>query len=154
MYIIEKATGKKYPVTIEQAGKADYKRLSKEKYVFNWKKEKKHNVFKLRRTANEDILGALSLQGHEKEKRVEIRLLSVAEDSMGKNKKYERIAGTLIAYACREAVKLYGTDATVSFIPVDGLKKYYINKYNMADSGGQISLQGLPLLKIINQYVQ
>lgn len=47
---------------------------------------------------------------------MEIYLLAVSKESRGKNKRYEGIVGNLIAFACREAIRLYGEIACVSLI--------------------------------------
>lgn len=152
VYIIERITNKKHPVIIEPVANEDYKKITKKKYFFNWKTEKKYDVYKLRRDDNDIILGLISVTNEKKEKRIEIKLLSVSIENRGKNKQYERITGTLIGYVCREALKHYGIDGCVSLVPKTKLKKHYINRYGMMDAGKQIFLTGLSLLKIVNNY--
>ncbi|MBI4946043.1 MAG: N-acetyltransferase [Bacteroidetes bacterium] len=152
MHIIERITGKRHTVVIEPVVEEDYKTITKRKYFFNWKTEKKHKLYKLRRGDSDIILGLISMLNEKRESRIEIRLLAVSVENRGKNRQYERIAGTLIGYACREAMKCYGTEGCVSLVPKTELKKHYINQYGMMDAGKQIFLAGLPLLKILNTY--
>lgn len=152
MYITERITGKRHTVVIEPVTNKDYKKITKKKYFFNWKTEKKYDVYKLRRGDDDTILGLISVITEKKEKRIEIKLLAVSKENRGRNKQYERIAGTLMGYVCREAMKFYGIDGCVSLVPKTKLKKYYINQYGMMDAGKQIFLAGLPLLTILNKY--
>lgn len=156
MKITEVETGKEHKVLIEPVTNEDYKNITKGKFYFDWKTEKDQNVCKLRLTDGKTILGLISFKHDVKEKRVIINLLSVLKGNRGKGKQYDRIAGTLIGFACREAQKHYGRDACVCFIPktVNKLKEHYIEKYGMIPAGRYyIFLEGLALLKILNEYV-
>lgn len=113
---------------------------------------KKYQVYKLRRSDNEVILGLISLEIIDNEKRIEIKLLAVSVENRGSGKEYDRIAGTLIGYTYREAVKRYAVNACVSLLPKTELKPHYIAKYGMIDAGKQIFLEGVPLLKTVNNY--
>ena len=152
MFILEQSTGKKHLVVIEEVTGEDYKKITKPQYFFNWRTEKGNRVYKLRRTNDSKILGLISLIKHEKEPWIRINLLAVSIENRGKMKQYDRIGGTLIGFACREAMRFFGKDACVSLIPKTVLKKHYINKYDMQDAGEQIFLAGLPLLKNLNDY--
>ncbi len=152
MFIIEQSTGKKHKVIVEPVISDDYKTITKKRYFFNWKTEKKYEVYKLRRTDSDTILGLISFINYAEEKRIEIKLLGVSIENRGTKKQYERIAGTLIGFACREAMKCYGIEACVSLVPKTEIKAHYIIKYEMMDAGKQIFLEGLPLLKMLNNY--
>ena len=152
MFITECKTGIKHKVVIEPVLDKDYKGITKKRYFFNWKTEKKYDVYKIRRVGNDDILGVMSLMNHAGEKRIEIKLLAVSFENRGNKKQYEGIAGTLIGFACREAVKYYGNEACVSLVPKTEIKEHYISKYGMINAGDQIFLEGLPLLKILKNY--
>jgi hypothetical protein len=153
MHITERITGKKLDVTVELVLKSDYGNITKAKFFFNWATEKQFIVFKLRIVQNKDILALVSINNIPAEKRMEIRLLAVSKVNRGKTKRYERITGTMIGYVCREAVKRYGSDACVSLIPKTELKRHYILAYGMKDAGWQIFLEGMPLLKMINEFI-
>jgi hypothetical protein len=139
-------------VVIEAVVNEDYRGITKAKYFFNWKTEKRHRVYKLRRKDSDIILGLLSLVNHPIDKRVEIKLLAVSKENRGRGKQYDRIAGSLIGFACKEAMKHYGSTGCVSLVPKTELKKHYIKAYEMVDAGKQVYLEGLPLLKILNIY--
>lgn len=153
MHIIERITSKVHTVVVEPVISDDYKRITKHRYFFNWKTERKNIVYKLRRKDNDTVLGLISLINHEKDQRLEVKLLAVSVENRGRNKQYERIAGTLIGYACREAIKYYEIKGCVSLKPKTELKKHYIVKYGMMDAGHQIFLEGVSLLKILNAYL-
>jgi hypothetical protein len=99
-----------------------------------------------------DILGLMSLIHYEEEKRFAINLLAVSKENRGKQKTYEHIAGNLIAYACREALRLYALDGCVSLVPKTELKNHYIKKYGMLDASWQLFLEGRSLLNLLNMY--
>lgn len=128
----------------------DFKSITKSKFYFDWKKEKGNDIYKL--VLNEEILGLMSCLCDEREKRIEIRLLSVSKDNRGRGKKYERIAGTLIGYACREALRRYGIGGCVSLVPKTRLKYHYIERYGMIDAGVQVFLEGEQLLDMLKEY--
>lgn len=152
MFIIDRLTGKRHTVVIEPVLSTDYKSVTKPKYFFNWKTEKKYSVYKLRRSDKNTILGLISLINHLEEQRIEIKLLAVSIENRGKNKQYEGIAGTLIGYACREAMKDFGAKGCVSLLPKTELKRYYITQYGMTDAGYHVFLEGISLLRILNTY--
>lgn len=151
MFIVERLTGKKYTVVVEPVINEDYKIITKKRYFFDWKTEKKYTVYKLRRKDNNIILGLMSCIHYAEEQRIEIKLLAVSIDNR-KGKGYDRIAGTLIGFACREAIKCYGIDGCVSLVPKTELKIHYIEKYGMLDAGYQVFLEGVSLLKNLNNY--
>lgn len=100
----------------------------------------------------DNILGLMSLINVKQDKRIEINLLSVSKDNRGNKKQFDRITGTLIAFACKTAIKSYGIDACVSLIPKTTLKQHYLNKYGMLDAGWQVFLAGQAMLNLLNEY--
>lgn len=149
MYVTELATNQKHSVKVEPVTENDYKQLTKKHYYFNWKTEKGNEVYKL--VLDETILGLMSCVQCD-DKRIEIRLLAVSKENRGKNKKFDGITGTLIAYACREAIKQFGIEGCVSLVPKTALKQYYLNSYGMSDAGWQVFLDGEKLLETIQKY--
>jgi hypothetical protein len=61
---------------------------------------------------------------------MEIDLLEVGADNVGKNKKIDYIAGCLIAHACRESIKR-GHDGFVFLTPKARLVAHYSDHYGM-----------------------
>jgi hypothetical protein len=138
-------------VLIELVTEEDYKIITKAKYFFDWKLEKQNSVYKLRIDGSDEILGIMSLIHIKHEERFEIKLLAVAKENRGKNKKYEGIDENLIAFACREAIKTDAEKACVSLFPKTELKAHYIEKYGMLDAGKQIYLDGVSLFKLLEK---
>lgn len=150
MYLIETKTNKRFEVIVDSVDEQDFKSITKSKFYFNWKEEKKHDVYKL--LLEDEIVGLMSCFDDERDKRIEIKLLSVSKENRGQNKRYERIAGTLIGYACREAMKRYGIEGCVSLVPKTQLKHHYIEQYGMIDAGRQVFLEGEQLLRMLKEY--
>ena len=152
MQITHLKTGKSKTVVIEPIRSEDYKLITKSRYWFNWRTEKENSVYKLRIEGSEEILGIMSLVYFEEEKRFQINLLAVSKENRGSKREYEGIAGNLIAFACREILKLHGINGCVSLEPKTVLKIHYIKKYGMLDAGHQVFLEGPSLLKILSKY--
>lgn len=150
MYIIDCSNSKKHRVDIDRLTIKEFVSITKARYFFNWKTE--NEVFKIYIKGTQDILGLVSLIVHEEEKRIEINLLAVSIENRGKNKVFEGIAGNLIAWACREAVKKFGEDACISLVPKTGLIKHYKNAYGMMNAGRSLFLSDTPLLNLIETY--
>lgn len=156
MSLTEKTTNTDKPVRVGVVVDEDYKLLTKKRYFFAWKSFKFRTdtrVFKLQTYDNDDILGVMALIDFPLEKRIEINLLASSVENVGDTKIYEGIAGNLIAYACRVAVRQYGSDACVSLKPKTKLKQHYIRKYGMLDAGLQLFLEGKVLNDIIFKYL-
>ena len=98
------------------------------------------------------ILGLIALIDVPSEYRVEIKLIAVSKENSGRLKKYEGIAGCLIAYAAKEAVEKYRSLACVSLKPKTEIRQHYINKYGMQPGGEQVYLEGQELRDLINIY--
>ncbi len=152
MFIKELSTNKNYPIEIKPIESSDFKQLTKSKYHFNWKEEREFEIHKLRIKDELEILGLISFEKYPEEWRIHIRLITVSSDNKGIYKKYDRIAGNLIAFVSRLAVMEYGQLACVSLRPKNKLAKYYINKYNMNLTGATLSLEVPHIIELINQY--
>lgn len=150
MYLTETQTNNRCEVSVDFVGEQDFKSITKSRFYFDWKKERVNAIYKL--VLNDEILGLMSCFHDEKGKRIEIKLLSVSKENRGRDKKYERIAGTLIGYACREAIKYYGIEGCVSLVPKTRLKYHYIEQYGMIDAGVQVFLEGESLLEMLKKY--
>lgn len=152
MEVIDVKNNAQKKVIIERIDERDYRKLTKSRYWFDWKTEKDYLVYKLRLVGSNDILGLMSLIHYEEEKRVAINLLAVSKENRGKQKAYENIAGNLIAYTCRESVRLYALEGCVSLVPKTELRQHYIKRYGMLDAGWQLFLEGRSLLNLLNTY--
>jgi len=152
MRITQVKTGKNHEIVIERVKDADYKTMTKARYFFNWKTEKKNWVYKLRLNNEEHILGLMSIVNMEEEQRFEIKLIAVSKENRGKHRVYDGIIGNLITFACREVIRLYHFEGAVSLVPKTKLKAHYQKKYGMLDTGWHLLLQGRALTKLIHKY--
>jgi hypothetical protein len=130
----------------------DYQEISKSRFWFNWNEEILNEVYKLRIKETKDILGLISLESIQRESRIEIRLLAVSRENRGENKKFDHIAGNLIAFACIRATTLFGEWACVSLTPKTLLINHYMKKYKMLQAGRSLFVDGLELIELIKRY--
>lgn len=153
MQIIAVASGLKKTVIVKEAETEDFKSLIKKRYAFAWKSFKSTTrVYKLQIKGQEDILGVMALLDVPGDKRIEIKLLAASIENIGEKKVYDRIAGCLIAFACRLAVVKYGTEACVSLVPKTELSRHYMEKYYMQNAGWQLYIEGRELNKLLKEY--
>jgi len=154
MEIIELATGFKKKVLISGVDDSDFKVLLKRHYSFDWKLFKdKLEIFKLyTEDQPERILGVVGIIDVPDEMRIEIKLIANLLEHVGRAKKYEGIAGCLIAFIGRKAVSKYEGLACVSLVPKTELIAHYEKKYYMHYAGWQLYLEGTLLRKLIKEY--
>src|SRR5688572_1119097 len=115
MYIIEVCSGICKEAVIEKVHPSDFATLTKKQYSFNWQSLKKTStIYKLTIKGEKNILGVMALIDYRDEMRIEIKLLASLIENQGRNKKYDRIAGCLIAFACNLSVEKYEEYACVS----------------------------------------
>jgi len=152
MKIVETSTKEAFAIEIVPVESADYPKIGKKRYFFEWLSEREMEVYKLHILNSQDILGLISLEQIPGEWRVHIRLLTVSKENKGSTKKFENIAGNLIAHAAKIAVKHYGEMACVSLRPKSQIAEHYISKYNMNITGRTLSLEVPEILDLINTY--
>ncbi len=153
MFIIEHRISKEFLVAeVIPIEEQDFKHITKIKFWFNWKKEKEHDVYKIRIKGTTGILGLLSLENHPEESRIEIRLLAVSKENRGRKRKYGHIAGNLIASACIRTLKQYGEWTCVSLVPKTDLIDHYMKKYKFQRAGRSLFLDGRELIELIRRY--
>ena len=141
------------PVAIEPIEKDDWVQLTKTNFFFDWKKERGNELWKLTRSESTIILGVMSLIDYPAEYRIEIHLLASRRQEVGQKKIYSRIAGCLIAWACRLAAQRYGPLACVCLIPKTELRSHYMDVYGMSDAGWQLFLEEVALHNLIDKYI-
>jgi ribosomal protein S6E (S10) len=152
MKIIDISTGEKHSVEILPVEIDEFKTLRKDRYFFDWKIEKNQEVYKLQIKGSSDILGLVSIERISQEWRIHIRLLTVSKENKGKEKKYDKIAGNLIAYVAKIAIREYGELACVSLRPKSQIAQHYIDKYNMNITGMTLSIEVPEIINLINLY--
>jgi hypothetical protein len=150
--IIETSTGEKHTVDILPVEVDEFKTLRKDRYFFDWKIEKSQEVYKLWIKGSSDILGLVSIERIPQEWRIHIRLLTVSKENKGNEKKYDKIAGNLIAYVAKIAIREFGELACVSLRPKSRIAQHYIHKYNMNLTGMTVSIEVPEIIDLINLY--
>lgn len=152
MNIVEVLTGTLCPIEVLRVTNTDYTSISKARYFFDWKEEKKEEVYKLVLKGEKDILGLVSIERIPAEWRIHIRLLTVSAENKGKEKQFDKITGNLIAYVAKIALADFGQMACVSLRPKSSITKHYMAKYNMNITGMTLSLEVPEIVNLINEY--
>ncbi len=152
MNVIDTSTGEKHSVDILPVEIEDFKTIREERYFFDWKTEKNQEVYKIQIKGSGDILGLVSIDRIPQEWRIHIRLLTVSKENKGNKKKYDKIAGNLIAFAAKIAIREFGELACVSLRPKSQIAQHYIDKYNMNITGMTLSLEVPDIIDLINFY--
>lgn len=152
MYVKETSSGKNHQIEITPVEDVDFKTIGEDRFFFDWRLERKFEIYKLQIKRLSDILGLISLERIPNEWRVHIRLLTVSTENRGKKKTYDRIAGNLIAYAAKIALTDYAELACVSLRPKSQIAQHYITKYNMTSTGLTLSIEVPEILNLINLY--
>ena len=113
--------------------------LKKDGWNFNWRQLSKNGTIYVLRTidSSENIEGALCLR-NEYEMLI-MDALELAPHNTGRaNKRYDYVAGCLIAFACRESFKIQGEyQGFLTFVSKTNLIKWYSEKYGAELALGQ-----------------
>ena len=132
--------------------------LKKDGWKFNWKQlvqEQDAQTFILRTIETpQSVEGALHLKV-ESEMLI-MDALEIASHNIGRNnKRYDYIAGCLIAFACRESFKLDGRyKGFLTFVSKTNLIKWYSDKYGAELALGQrMYIDSEAGVKLINEYL-
>lgn len=129
-------------------------RINKSKrFDFNWNKEKQYEVYKLTAEGVDEPLGLMSLADRPADFAIEIRLLASSLENVRKTKQYRRIAGCLIAFACRKAFAA-GYGGYVCLKPKTELKDHYQEVYGLVSTKLYLITHGENSLTIIKDYYE
>jgi hypothetical protein len=133
MELLNTSTEENLEAVIEPVSSKDFRiiRKSKERFdKFDWNVYRKEEVYNIRLVTDDIILGLMCLIDHtdDETNAIEIELLEVSKENIGSKKKFDYIAGCLIAYACRESFKR-GHDGCVFLTPKTSLLAHYPAKY-------------------------
>ncbi|MDR2237321.1 MAG: hypothetical protein LBE92_14455 [Chryseobacterium sp.] len=154
MYVLNKITGQKQTATITKIDAAEISYINKtRRFDFNWNKERNFHVYKLTAEDKEEPIGLVSVEERSQDYALEIRLLAVSKDNIGKSQKYSRIAGCLIAFVCREAFKK-GFGGFVCLKPKTKLEKHYMQQYGLQSTKIYLITEGENSLKLIQEYYE
>ncbi|WOK07334.1 N-acetyltransferase [Imperialibacter roseus] len=152
MVVIDTGTGASHKVEIEPVEDRDFASLTKARYFFDWKQEKEFEMYKLRIANTRDILGLVSVERIPEEWMLHIRLLTVSKENKGSSKKFENIAGNLLTFVSKIAVREYGELACVSLKPKGLIARHYIDKFGMNVTGLTLSIEILEIFNLIETY--
>jgi hypothetical protein len=150
--VIDTGTGASHKVEIEPVDGRDFASLTKARYFFDWRQEKEFEMYKLRIANTRDILGLVSIERIPEEWRLHIRLLTVSKENKGSSKKFENIAGNLLTFISKIAIREYGELACVSLKPKGLIARHYIDKFGMNVTGLTLSIEILEIFKLIETY--
>lgn len=111
-----------------------------------------NEVYKLSINKTKEVVGLISLVRFPKELRIEIRLLELNKENIGKTKKYDRVAGILIAYACNLSF-IAGFFGYISLVPKTKFVNHYTLKYGFEKVGKHIAIDMEKSEALINKYL-
>lgn len=129
-YIEDRLTDERYYIDILPLSRHDLKQvLKKNGWHFNWRSEflhKHHTVYKLIIQGDTILQGLISIEivpDH-----IELPLIETAPHNFGRNKKYNRVAGNLVAFACKASFDL-GFEGNTAFKAKTLLIQHYMNTF-------------------------
>ena len=148
-------SGDSFPTEVARLTKTDLKQISKKNaWAFNWKIELSDNtreVYKLTISNNPNIIQGLISLTIESD-HVYIDLLESAPFNIGKNKLYEGVAGTLVAYACKVSFQ-NGYHGYLSFTAKTKLIDHYIKTLDAYHFGGHLMvINTMAANRLIDKY--
>lgn len=156
MKLLYQKTRIEFIAEILEVEEKDYATIKKSKqFEFDWSEEKENNVFKIVKkdsAPNQEILGLISLINFTDELRMHVSLLESSKDNKGKNKKVDRIAGCLLAFAARLSFEK-GYYGFTSLVPKTQLIDFYIKKYGFEQYGRQLAVDGQSAINLIEKYL-
>ena len=157
MYILDKAKSELVEVEIIHAVDTEIP-LKKDGWNFNWRdlnKQKNTHTFLLRiKGSTLNIEGALQLKTENDMLIMDV--IEIAPHNIGsKKKKYDYVAGCLIAFACRESFQIDGNyKGFLTFVSKTELIEWYIDKYEATLALGQRMYIDPDIgLKLIDKYL-
>ena len=136
MYVIEAKSGNSFPVKVSAATLGDLVEIDLlSSWSFKWTQEHEKQVVKqvMHRNGSEFVLALMSYVI--KRGFLEIILLEVVPSCRGRKKKFERIAGNMLAFACRASMRA-GSDGFVALTPKTVLWQHYIDQYGARPAAG------------------
>jgi len=154
MNVVDLRTGEHLAVEISKVEKGDLSVIAKSKqFEFDWKKPEIQETYKLYNISNKEIYGLVHIKDYPEELRIEIKLLEVRKEMVGREKTTEGIAGCLIAFACAQAFNK-GYRGFVSLVPKTLLIAHYINKYGFSQYGRQLAIEGFEANQLMEKYLE
>ncbi|MEO0686620.1 MAG: hypothetical protein AAFY76_16655 [Cyanobacteria bacterium J06649_11] len=153
--LLNKSDNSKLEAIIKKIVEDDYQLIAEGKsFVFDWKLERYNDVYKIfLKSADDDILGLMSLTDYEEETRIHINLIEVGKKNQGRDKQIDKIAGCLIAFAARLSFEK-GYVGIVTLEPKPNLFKLYESKYGFEEIGYLVMTSGENSILLMNKYLK
>lgn len=152
MYIIDTTTYEHIQATVSKIDLKEIALINKSgQFDFNWNAEKLNDVYKLIAEGINEPLGLISLVDRPEDFAIEIHLIAVSKDNKGKKRKYDRIAGNMIAFACKESFAA-GYDGYICLKPKTLISDHYREKYNLKSTKLFLVSEGNNSLDLIKAY--
>jgi hypothetical protein len=154
MYVVHNGSGEKVLAVISKLDIKEIALINKSKrFDFNWNKEKQYEVYKLTAEGVDEPIGLMSLANRPGDFAIEIRLLASSLENVSKAKQYQRIAGCLIAFACRKAFEA-GYGGYVCLKPKTELENHYQQVYGFVSTKLFLITHGHNSLSLIKKYYE
>ena len=155
MKLLNTKTNEEFEAEINLATENDLRKIhNSEEFEFDWYAERAHPIYVIKRKEDFDaeVLGVMSLQDVKHEYRVHISLIEIEQNSQGRNKEIDRIAGCLIAFAVEISFEkqYYGF---VSLTPKSEIIDWYQEKYGFQQFGRHLAIDGRSAKIIQNRYL-
>lgn len=151
-YIEDTTTGEQLPATIGRLSREEVMLVNEsKKFDFDWNTQVQDEVYALRKDDSDEIMGLMSLRSRAKECIIEVRLLENIRGQIGLRKRYDRVAGSLLAFACDRSLKA-GFDAYVCLKPKTHLINHYRCTYGFQYTGLYMISDTQNSLTLINKY--
>lgn len=131
--------------------------LKKDGWNFNWRiaiKESPNSTFCLIDEENHMVQGAIQIK--HQDGMLIMQLIELAPINIGSKREFEKVAGCLIAFACKEAIKLNNAyKGYVTFESKTNLIGWYKEKYFATQAMGQrMYIDPLSGEKLIKEYLE
>lgn len=139
---------------IVQVEENDYELIKQSgQYLFDWSQESHNHVYKLIQSEEEEteIQGLISFQDIFEELRIHVNLLEISNDNKSPDKKFDNVAGCLLAFAAQTAFTK-GYNGFTSLIPKTSLIPLYVKKYGFTQVGHQLAIEGKSAITLIQKY--
>lgn len=156
MKLIDLHNNREFEAEIVEADDEDFDVIkSLGRFEFDWHKEKRNQVYKIVEKYQDtpEILGLISISDIAEELRIHVNLFESADENKGKDKKIDRIAGCLLAFACSIAFEK-GYLGFTSLVPKTELIGLYVNKYGFQQYGRQLAVDQQDAIELIKTYLE
>ena len=153
MFIKNSKTGEKLKAGVIACTFEEIRQLDENMFEFDWLSESSFTVFRLEILYSREILGLMSIDLIPVELRVEIRLLELSKENVGRQRRFENVAGILIASACKISFKM-GFFGFVSLIPKTQLIEHYQKRYGFEQYGRHLAVDMEKSQLLIKRYLE